>query len=141
LAFEMTTVSRIVFTESGGFAGLRRRCTIEPQALPEAPGKQFQSLLAHPPLAAAAESFSNMPDMLLYTLELVTEPPDVPDDQPDAARVGGASTALKLPAPDPDKELPPTGNWVLRYPATDVPAEIEDLVEYLHEQAQPLELE
>jgi hypothetical protein len=134
----MATVSRIVFTESGGFAGLRRRCTVEPQALPEAPSKQLQSLLASPPPALATKAFNHMPDMLLYTLELVTEPPDVPDL---TTHMGNTGAALKPPQIDPDKDLPPTGSWVLRYPASDVPAEIEDLVEYLHEQAKPLELE
>ena len=109
----MVNVQRLVYTESGGFAGLRRGCTLEPAALPPVPGKQLQKLITQPPPPSAVaqpDTPNTMPDNLLYTLELVTEPPDTPD------------------AP----------RWVLQYPATDVPEDVEDLIGYLHEQAQPL---
>ena len=37
----------LIFTESGGFAGLKRGCTVAPAALPERPLEELQGLLQH----------------------------------------------------------------------------------------------
>ena len=38
----------LIFTESGGFAGLKRGCSVAPAALPERPREELQGLLQHP---------------------------------------------------------------------------------------------
>jgi hypothetical protein len=113
-----TNITQLIFTESGGFAGLQRGCTLPPDALPEAPRGQLQNLLLQPHAAASqTPALSSMPDMQLYTLELVTQP-------------GDAQSALA------DR----TQHWVLQYPASDVPDDLADLIDYLREHAQPLPL-
>jgi hypothetical protein len=121
-------IQRLIYTESGGFAGLRRGCTVDARSLPQTPSQQLSSLLAQPKALEAASKViaANMPDQMLYTLELVTEPSDTapPAAEKLAARKKKKSS-LKAP-------------WVLRYNAASVPEDLQDLMDYLHEQAKPL---
>ena len=114
------TVTQLIFLESGGFAGLQRGCTLEPSALPELPRHELQSLL-HQALpgqvGALPPSVLSMPDMQTYTLELVMQPP-----------AHEASSAEAAPQ-----------HRVLRFPASDVPADLSELFEFLREHARPLE--
>jgi hypothetical protein len=115
------TVTQLIFLESGGFTGLQRGCTVEPSALPEVPRTELQSLLLQTPptqVGAQSQPAPAMPDMQTYTLELVMQPPDQEGDN-------------SGPAPP---------HRVLRYPASDVPADLSELFEFLHEQARPIEL-
>lgn len=59
----------LIFTESGGFAGLKRGCTVAPAALPERPREELQVLLQQP---FEPPRVDPSPDMQVYTLELVT---------------------------------------------------------------------
>jgi hypothetical protein len=99
----------LIFTESGGFAGLKRGCSVAPAALPERPREELQGLLQHPLETPRVDSSPVMPDMQVYTLELVTA--DEPQQQ---------------------------GNRVLQYPASDVPEDLSELISYLREHAEPI---
>lgn len=116
-------VTQLIFTESGGFTGLQRSCTLPPDALPEAPRGQLQSLLLQPEQAAAQAPGVSMPDMQLYTLELLTQPDGLP--------------ALPV-ATDAHAAGPEPHHWVRHYPADDVPDDVADLIEFLRERAQPM---
>ncbi|NMM06292.1 protealysin inhibitor emfourin [Polaromonas sp.] len=59
----------LIFTESGGFAGLKRGCTVAPAALPERPLEELQGLLQR---SLETPRPSPSPDLQVYTLELVT---------------------------------------------------------------------
>ena len=121
------TISRLIFRESGGFTGLQRGCTVEAAALPAAPRGELQSLLQAPTVArgGAAPALTdmpgtpNMPDMQVYTLELVM--------QPDAQAEGESATPGTAPQ-----------HRVLRYPASDVPEDLSALIGYLRDHARPL---
>ncbi len=115
-------VTQLIFTESGGFTGLQRSCTLPPDALPEASRGQLQSLLQQPEQATAQAPAVSMPDMQLYTLELLTQPEDLP-----------AALAAEAHAAHPEAQ-----HRVLRYPADDVPEDVADLIEFLRERAQPM---
>lgn len=116
------TISRLIFRESGGFTGLQRGCTVEPAALPAAPRGELQSLLQEPSLArgGAVPDMPDMPDMQVYTLELVM--------RPDSGAVG-----------EPDTPAKPPKHRVLRYPASDVPEDLSELIGYLRDHARPLD--
>lgn len=122
------TIARLIFRESGGFTGLQRGCTVEPGALPAAPRGELQSLLQPPTpaLGGAAPALTDtphrptMPDMQVYTLELVM--------QPSAQAEGGSATPDTAPQ-----------HRVLRYPASDVPEDLAALIGYLRDHARPLE--
>ena len=122
------TISRLIFRESGGFTGLQRGCTVEPAALPAAPRGELQSLLQAPTVARGGAapaltdmpSTPNMPDMQVYTLELVM--------RPDSGAVG-----------EPDTPAKPPKHRVLRYPASDVPEDLSALIGYLRDHARPLD--
>lgn len=116
------TIARLIFRESGGFTGLQRGCTVEPAALPAAPRDELQSLLQAPrqQRGGAAPALPDMPDMQVYTLELVMQP---------EARAEGESA---LPGTAPQHR-------VLRYPASDVPEDLSALIDYLRDHARPLE--
>ncbi len=105
------TVTQLIFRETGGFAGLQRGCTLEPEALPEVPRTELQSLVERPEppgdRAALAAQAASMPDMQVYTLELIM------------------------------REAQPA-HRVLRYPASDVPADVTELIGFLRENAKPL---
>lgn len=109
------TIARLIYRESGGFTGLQRGCAVEPGALPAAPRDGLQSLLQ-----AATPALPDMPDMQVYTLELVM--------QPNACAEGECS----LPGTVPQHR-------VLRYLASDVPEDLSALIGYLRDHAQPLE--
>lgn len=119
-------VTQLIFTESGGFTGLQRSCTIQPDALPEASRGQLQSLLQQPEQTAAQASGVAMPDMQLYTLELLLQAQDM-------AATSAVPTAKQAHAAGAE-----TQHWVRRYPADDVPDDVADLIEFLRERAQPL---
>jgi hypothetical protein len=129
-------IQRLIYTESGGFAGLRRGCTVDAHSLPQEPSQQLSGLLAKPQaLQAGSVIAANMPDQLLYTLELVTEPSDTPNTG--VAKVA----AKKTPAPKTRsraKTKPTPSPWVLRYSASSVPEDLAALMDYLHDQAKPL---
>jgi hypothetical protein len=113
------TVTQLIFLESGGFTGLQRGCTVEPSALPALPRTELQSLLQQTPpmqVGASSPTVPAMPDMQTYTLELVMQPP---------GQDGSASGAA-----GPHR--------VLTYPASDVPADLSELFEFLREQARPI---
>jgi hypothetical protein len=116
-------VTQLIFTESGGFTGLQRSCSLPPEALPETPRGQLQSLLLQPEQATPQAGAVCMPDMQLYTLELLTQPEDVP--------------AAPAPA-KPDAAHPEPQHRVLRYPADEVPDDVADLIGFLRERAQPM---
>jgi hypothetical protein len=105
------TVTQLIFRETGGFAGLQRGCTVEPEALPELPRTELQGLVERPELpgnrAALAAQADSMPDMQIYTLELIMREAQ-------------------------------SGHRVLRYPASDVPADVSELIGFLREHARPL---
>lgn len=115
------TVTQLIYKESGGFTGLQRGCTIEPQALPDTPRAQLQHLLVQPQTAQdgiSSNSGTNMPDMLVYTLEMVMLPE--PDD-----------TATP-------NTMQPAAHRTVQYPAGDVPDDVTDLIDFLQTLAQPL---
>ena len=115
-----STVTQLIYLESGGFTGLQRGCTVEPSALPEVPRTELQSLLQQTPLAqmgASSHPVPAMPDMQTYTLELVMQPPGQEPRTPEAA----------------------LQHWVLTYPAGDVPADLSELFGFLREHARPIE--
>jgi hypothetical protein len=118
-------ITQLIYRESGGFAGLQRGCTVQPDALPEAPRGQLQSLLRQPNASAAATAPGTltMPDMLVYTLELVS--------QPQSAFAEGAQA-------DDTPTQQGSRHWLLQYPASDVPDDVTDLIAFLHSQARPL---
>jgi hypothetical protein len=120
------TFTQLIYTESGGFAGLKRGCTIDPQALPDAPRGQLQHLLVQPHANPDSQVTLRMPDMLVYTLELVAQPPAVQPQQ-------------NAQAADNPHGMTPQ-HWLLQYPASDVPEDISDLIDYLRDHAQPLPL-
>jgi hypothetical protein len=102
----------LIFTESGGFAGLKRGCTVVPAALPKRPREELQCLLQKPPDPSShLGTGSVMPDMQMYTLELVTA-----------------------------KEAEQQTNRVLQYPASDVPDDLSELISFLRERAEPITL-
>jgi hypothetical protein len=101
----------LIFTESGGFAGLKRGCSVAPAALPERPREELQGLLQHPLKTPRLGTSPDMPDMQVYTLELVT-------------------------ANEPEQQA----NRVLRYPASDVPEDLSELIGFLREHAEPITL-
>jgi hypothetical protein len=106
----MMDVILLIFTESGGFAGLKRGCTVAPAALPERPREALQGLLQQPPEPQHLEASSHvMPDLQVYTLELVTA-----------------------------TEADPLGSRVLQYPASDVPDDLSELIGFLREHAEPI---
>lgn len=114
-----STVTQLIFLESGGFTGLQRGCVLEPAALPEVPRSELQHLVhqtsqfqADSPVLGGAV----MPDLQTYTLELVMQP-----------RVHEASNIEEAPQ-----------HRVLSYPASDVPADLSELFEFLREQARPI---
>jgi hypothetical protein len=118
-----TTITQLIFRESGGFAGLQRGYTTAPQALPQLPLVQLQHLLQSPETAANARGPAlSMPDMQVYTLELVIEPVALTHAQCD---------------PHSSKE-PPARHVVLQFPASEVPEDVSALIEFLREQAHPL---
>lgn len=117
----VTHITQLIYTESGGFAGLQRGCTIEPQALPPEPLGQLQGLVQQAQAKAhTRDPALRMPDMQVYTLELVSH-----------------GKPLHADGVDQPQELN-TSHWVLQYPASDVPDDVADLIEFLHEQAVPL---
>jgi hypothetical protein len=111
----VTHITQLIYTESGGFAGLQRGCTIDPHALPPEPFGQLQGLAqqaqAMPGAPSAPSAALQMPDMQVYTLELVShgEPPELS-----------------------------ASHWVLQYPANDVPDEVAELFEFLRQKSAPL---
>jgi hypothetical protein len=119
----VTHITQLIYTESGGFAGLQRGCTIEPQFLPPEPLGQLQGLLQQAQTEVhTSNPVLRMPDMQVYTLELVSqaEPP----------QADGAHEPAQLS----------TRHRVLQYPASDVPESLALLMEFLHDQAVPLPL-
>jgi hypothetical protein len=113
-------ITQLIYRESGGFAGLQRGCTVQPEALPDAPRGQLQSLIRQPNANAniMPPGALNMPDMLVYTLELITQPQ--------------STQAQDMPTAQTNS------HWLLQYPASDVPDDLTDLIEFLHSHAQPL---
>ena len=104
----------LIFTESGGFAGLKRGCSVAPAALPERPREELQGLLRQPletPRLGPLPDLPDMPDMQVYTLELVT-------------------------ASEADQQA----NRVLQYLSSDVPEDLSELISFLHEHAEPIAL-
>lgn len=119
----VTHITQLIYTESGGFAGLQRGCTIEPQVLPPEPLEQLQSLLQQTQAKVHPHNpVLHLPDMQVYTLELVSQAKPPPAD--------GLDEPLELN----------TSHWVLQYPASDVPDDVADLIEFLHGQSVPLPL-
>jgi hypothetical protein len=118
-------VTQLIFTESGGFTGLQRGCTLPPDALPEAPRGQLQGLLLQPEQAVAQAPSVSMPDRQLYTLELLTQPENAP-------------AATEVPIADSHTADSETRHRVLRYPADDVPDDVADLIGFLRERSQPM---
>jgi hypothetical protein len=128
------TIAQLIFIESGGFAGLQRGCTVVPAALPEAPRQALQHLMqtssdaAGDELLAGAASSStparNMPDMQLYTLELVF----------DNRSEGGATQERRAATP---ADATPA-HRVMQMPASDVPPDLAELIGFLREHARPL---
>ncbi len=117
----LPTVVQLIYKESGGFTGLQRGCTIEPQALPDTPRAQLQHLLVQPQTAqdcVSSNARHNMPDMLVYSLEMVMLP-----------EPGGAAT---------QNTLRPAAHRTVQYPAGDVPDDVTDLIDFLQTLAQPL---
>jgi hypothetical protein len=119
-------VTQLIFTESGGFTGLQRSCTLPPDALPEAPRGQLQSLLQQSEQSTTDAPDVSMPDRQLYTLELLTQPENAPVTHE-------ASAAADSQMADSE-----TRHRVLRYPADDVPDDVADLIGFLRERAQPM---
>jgi hypothetical protein len=118
-----TNITQLIFRESGGFAGLQRGYTTAPQALPQVPLGQLQHLLQWPePATHTSKAALNMPDMQVYTLELVLEP------------APGNPTQCDQPSP----ATHPAKRVVLQFPASDVPEDVSALIEFLREQAHPL---
>jgi hypothetical protein len=99
----------LIFTESGGFAGLKRGCSVVPAALPERPREELRGLLQQPLETQRMGSSPVMPDMQVYTLELVTA-----------------------------NEAEQQANRVLQYPASDVPEDLSELISFLREHAEPI---
>lgn len=122
-----TTITQLIYRESGGFAGLQRGYSTAPQALPQVPLGQLQHLLQMQGPAATGSPLQNMPDMQVYTLELVMEPAQ-PSQSPQA----------QCDAQQPS--APGARHVVLQFPASDVPEDVSALIEFLHEQARPLPL-
>lgn len=114
------TITQLIFKESGGFTGLQRGCTIEPQALPDTPRAQLQHLLVQP-FDGQHNAGLNMPDALVYTLEIVMQPL-----QPEP----GSSQAQAT--------MQTAAHRTVQYPAGDVPDDVTDLIDYLQTLAQPL---
>ena len=113
------TVTQLIFLESGGFTGLQRGCVLEPAALPALPRSELQQLVQQTSQAQADSLLpgrSVMPDMQTYTLELVMQPRDHETSEAGAA----------------------PQHRVLSYPASDVPADLSELFEFLREQARPI---
>ena len=101
----------LIFTESGGFAGLKRGCTVAPAALPERPLEELQGLLQRSLETPRLGPLPDLPDMQVYTLELVT-------------------------ASEADQQA----NRVLQYLSSDVPEDLSELISFLHEHAEPIAL-
>ena len=102
----------LIFTESGGFAGLKRGCTVAPAALPERPLEELQGLLQRSLETPRPSPSPDLPDLQVYTLELVT--------------ANGAKQQ--------------THHRVLQYLASDVPEDLSELISFLHEHAKPIAL-
>ena len=118
-----THITQLIYTESGGFAGLLRGCTIEPQALPPEPLGQLEGLIQQGQAPSSTQNpVGHMPDMQVYTLELVS--------------ITQPALAAGIDTPTPSN----TSHWVLQYPASDVPENLSVLIEFLHHQAVPLPL-
>ena len=121
LPTHLPTVTQLIYKESGGFTGLQRGCTIEPQALPDTPRAQLQHLLVQPQTAQdciSSNARQNMPDMVVYSLEMVMLPE--PSDT-------AAQTTVQ-----------PAAHRTVQYPAGDVPDDVTDLIDFLQTLAQPL---
>jgi hypothetical protein len=116
-------IVQLIYRESGGFTGLQRGCTIEPQALPDTPRAQLQSLLVQP-LEAQHNASLSMPDVLVYTLEMVLQPQTQPNAGSDTAQTATQTAAHRT----------------VQYPAGDVPDDVTDLIDFLQTLAQPLNL-
>jgi len=115
-----STVTQLIFLESGGFTGLQRGCVVVPAALPERPLSELQQLVQQTSPSGTdtvSAGAAVMPDRQTYTLELVLQPRD--------AAAGDTG------------EYPQ--HRVLTYPASDVPADLSGLFEFLREQARPME--
>jgi hypothetical protein len=122
------TVTQLIFLESGGFAGLQRGCTVEPSALPDAPRHELQSLVQQTSReqASTLAPVPNMPDMQTYTLELVMQPAD--------QNLGAAP-----PLPGKAQQQQQAQHRVLHFPASDVPNDVSLLIDFLRDQARPIE--
>jgi hypothetical protein len=117
----VTSITQLIYTESGGFAGLQRGCTIAPQALPPEPLGQLQGLVQQVQTQPhTSDPALRMPDMQVYTLELVSQAQAQNPNGPHGSRELNAS------------------HWVLQYPASDVPDDVTALIEFLHQQSAPL---
>lgn len=114
-------VAQLIFKESGGFTGLQRGCTIEPHALPDTPRAQLQHLLVQP-FDAQHNAGLNMPDALVYTLEMVMQPLAQPEPG----------------SPEAQATMQTAAHRTVQYPAGDVPDDVTDLIDYLQTLAQPL---
>jgi hypothetical protein len=115
-----STVTQLIFLESGGFTGLQRGCVLQPAALPELPRSELQQLVqqtSHAQEDHLASGRGDIPDMQTYTLELVMQPRDHETNANDEA----------------------TQHRVLRYAASDVPADLSELFDFLRGQARPIE--
>ncbi len=117
-----TVITQLIYRESGGFAGLQRGCTLDPQTLPDVPRAQLNHLLTQPATSLSQGSARPLPDMLVYTLELVT--------QTDTAQAQQDTTPARTDITAP--------RWLQQYPADDVPDELNELIDFLHELAQPV---
>ncbi|MGA8515748.1 MAG: hypothetical protein WB821_13375 [Burkholderiaceae bacterium] len=122
-----STITQLIFRESGGFAGLQRGYITAPQALPQLAFGQLQHLLQLPEPATISQPLSNLPDLQVYTLELVVEP---------ALPTQTAQAQCEPYAPATTQ----TRHIVLQFPASDVPEDVSALIEFLREQATPLPL-
>lgn len=116
-------ITLLIYRESGGFAGLQRGCTVLPAALPDAPREQLQSLILQATANLTPPGGLAMPDMLIYSLELVS--------QPQGAHADGLH-AQEQPTQQASR------HWLLQYPASDVPDDVTDLIDFLHKRALPL---
>ena len=115
------TITQLIYKESGGFTGLQRGCTIEPQALPDTPRAQLQHLLVQS-LGAHDNASLNTPDVLVYSLEMVMQPIAQPDSRSSEAQA----------------TMQAAGHRTVKYTAGDVPDDVTDLIDFLQTLAQPL---
>jgi hypothetical protein len=128
-----TTITQLIFRESGGFAGLQRGYTTAPQALPQVPRGQLQHLLQWPePPANARSPALNLPDMQVYTLEL--------ELRMEPAQPAPTSQTAPDPCEPQSPAQPQSRHLVLQFPASDVPDDVSALIDFLRAQATPLPL-